>query len=185
MLEKNNIKHIKLIQNLGIGGCVQTGYKYAIQNNYDIAIQFDGDGQHDITYIMELCKPIISNEADMCIGSRFLKDSKSEFRSTATRRLGKNVISLMIKLLTRKKITDPTSGFRAVNKKIIDSFAKEYPLQYPEPVSTKKILKQGYRVKEIPVNMKERLGGKSSISYLKSIDYMIKVCLSLIIGNAK
>lgn len=185
VLVENNLNHVKLINNLGIGGAVQTGYKYAEQNNYDIAIQVDGDGQHDISYVRKLCEPIIANEADMAIGSRFLKDSPSSFKSTAMRRLGKNIISFIIKLLTHKKITDPTSGFRAVNRELIARFANNYPLQYPEPVSTKGIIRDKYRVKEIPVSMKERQGGKSSIDFFKSIDYMIKVCFSLVIGSKK
>lgn len=185
ILINNNINHVKLIHNLGIGGAVQTGYKYAEQNEYDIAIQFDGDGQHNISYVKELCRPIISDEVDMCIGSRFLKNSKSDFKSTAMRRIGKNIISLMIRILAHKKITDPTSGFRAVNRELIIKFAKDYPLQYPEPVSTRNVLSKKYRVKEIPVSMNERQGGKSSINFLKSIDYMLKVCMSLLIGSKK
>lgn len=183
ILEQNNINHINLVHNLGIGGAVQTGYKYAYNNNYDIAVQFDGDGQHDVRFINTICEPLIKQEADMCIGTRYLDKSSSEFQSTFMRRLGKNIISLMIRICCHKKITDPTSGFRAVNKKIIELFANDYPVQYPEPESTVDVLKRKYRVVEKPVSMNERQGGKSSINPLKSIDYMLKVSLSIIIDS--
>ena len=183
ILKENDIKHINLVQNLGIGGAVQTGYKYAYQNGYDIAIQFDGDGQHDINYITKICEPVINGEADMCIGSRYLNKSESEFQSTFMRRFGKNIISLLIKAFCKKTITDPTSGFRAINKKAIEEFSKQYPTEYPEPESTMELLIKQYKVIEVPVSMNERQGGKSSINIWKSVDYMIKVSLALIIDS--
>ena len=140
ILEKNKITHINLVHNLGIGGAVQTGYKYALEHNYDIAIQFDGDGQHDVNYVEEICKPIISGQADAAIGSRFVKEL-SEFKSSSARRAGIKIISFFIKLFTGKKIYDTTSGFRAVNKDIIKYFSEHYPTEYPEPVSTTELLK--------------------------------------------
>lgn len=183
ILKENNINHINLIQNLGIGGAVQTGYKYAYENDYDIAIQFDGDGQHDINYVKNICEPIIKKEADMCIGTRYLDKSSSEFQSTFMRRLGKNIISVLINVFCRKKITDPTSGFRATNKEVIEIFAKNYPIEYPEPESTMELLVRNYKILEVPVSMNERKGGKSSINIWKSADYMIKVSLALIIDS--
>lgn len=183
ILKENNINHIDLIQNLGIGGAVQTGYKYAYQNDYDIAIQFDGDGQHDINYVEKICEPIINKEVDMCIGTRYLDKSSSEFQSTFMRRFGKNIISVLIKLFCKKQITDPTSGFRAVNKEVIKIFAKNYPIEYPEPESTMELLINNYNIVEVPVSMNERQGGKSSINVWKSADYMIKVSLALIIDS--
>ena len=118
ILRQNNINHINLIHNLGIGGAVQTGYKYAYKNGYEIAIQFDGDGQHDVNYVEKICKPIINKEANMVIGSRYLKKEESEFQSTFMRRFGSNIISLFIKIFCGKKITDPTSVFRAVDESI-------------------------------------------------------------------
>lgn len=185
ILEKNNINHINLIHNLGIGGAVQTGYKYAYENDYDIAIQYDGDGQHDIAYVEKICEPLIKDKANMCIGTRYLDKSSSEFQSTFMRRLGKNIISFMIRLCCHKKITDPTSGFRAVDKNVIELFAKKYPTDYPEPESTVEVLKNKYKVVEVPVSMKERQGGKSSISVFKSIDYMIKVSLAILIDSIR
>lgn len=183
ILKQNNINHINLIKNLGIGGAVQTGYKYAYENNYDIAVQFDGDGQHDINYVKTICDPIIEGQADMCIGTRYMDKSSSEFQSTFMRRLGSNIISLCIRMLTGKKITDPTSGFRAANRKVIEEFAKEYPKEYPEPESTVSLLINKYNIKEVPVSMNERIGGKSSINIWKSVDYMVKVVLSIIIDT--
>lgn len=183
LLQENNINHVNLIHNLGIGGAVQTGYKYAFENNYDIAIQFDGDGQHDINYVQKICQPIIDGQVNMCIGTRYLDKSSSEFQSTFMRRLGKNIISFLIKLLCKKKITDPTSGFRAVDKKVIEIFAHDYPTEYPEPESTVKIVNAGYKVTEVPVSMNERTGGKSSINIWKSVDYMIKVSLAVILDS--
>lgn len=183
ILTENNIHHIKLINNLGIGGAVQTGYKYAYENGYDIAIQFDGDGQHDVNYVPQICEPLIKGQADMCIGTRYLDKSESKFQSTFMRRLGANIISLFIKICTGKKITDPTSGFRAVNKTVIEEFAKNYPTEYPEPESTVSLLVNGYNVKEIPVSMNERTGGVSSIRLFKTVDYMMKVVLAIIVDS--
>ena len=183
VLKENNIKHINLINNLGIGGAVQTGYKYAYENDYDIAIQFDGDGQHDINFVETICKPIIDMHVDMCIGTRYLDKRSSEFQSTAIRRLGSKIISIFIKIFAGKKITDPTSGFRAVNKKVIEEFAKEYPKEYPEPESTVFLLVNKYKVEEMPVSMNERENGKSFVTPLKSIDYMVKVVLAIIVDS--
>ena len=183
ILVENKINHIKLVNNLGIGGAVQTGYKYAYENNYDIAIQFDGDGQHDVNFIPQICEPLINGQADMCIGTRYLDKSASKFQSTFMRRLGANIISTCIRIFTGKKITDPTSGFRAVNKNVIEEFSKIYPTEYPEPESTVSLLVNGYRVQEVPVSMNERTGGVSSIRFFKTVDYMIKVVLAIIIDS--
>lgn len=183
ILTKNNLKYINLIHNLGIGGAVQTGYKYAYENDYDIAIQFDGDGQHDINYVSKIYEPIINGQADMCIGTRYLDKSSSEFQSTFMRRLGANIISICIRIFTGKKITDPTSGFRAINKKVIEEFAKEYPKEYPEPESTVALLVNQHEVTENPVSMNERTEGTSFVTPWKSIDYMIKVVLAIAIDS--
>ncbi|MBQ8891799.1 MAG: glycosyltransferase family 2 protein [Bacilli bacterium] len=180
VLSKNNIPHIKLIQNLGIGGAVQTGYKYAYEHNYDIAVQYDGDGQHNIEYVENIIEPIKNNEASMVIGSRFVKDIDT-FKSSAARRLGIKLISFFIKLVTGKKICDTTSGMRAIDKDIIKEFASSYPTEYPEPVSTVHILKLGYKVSEVSVEMNERSEGVSSIRAWKNIYYMINVILSIVL----
>ena len=177
----NNIPYISLVNNLGIGGAVQTGYKYAYEHNYDIAIQFDGDGQHDVNYVENIIKPIIDGQADMVIGSRFIDDSSSEFKSSIARRIGIRLISFFIKLKTGKRVYDTTSGFRAVNNKIIKEFIYEYPAEYPEPISTVSVLKKGYIVSEVPVSMNERENGVSSIRKWKNIYYMLNVVVSIII----
>ena len=177
----NNIPHICLVHNLGIGGAVQTGYKYALENNYDIAIQFDGDGQHDVRYVKDIIKPIINKKADMVIGSRFVDNSSSDFKSSRARRIGIKIISFFIRLFTGKKIYDTTSGFRAINKKLISRFAYKYPVEYPEPVSTTEILKDGFIVDEVAVSMNERENGVSSIRAWKNVYYMINVILSIVL----
>lgn len=179
--KKNNIPTINLIQNLGIGGAVQTGYKYAFANDYDIAIQFDGDGQHDVRFVKDIIKPIIDNNADFVIGSRFIEKKSSEFKSTFSRRIGINIISIFTKVVGGKRIYDATSGFRACNKKIIKMFNNDYPLEYPEPITNTKLLKMGYRVEEVPVSMNERENGRSSIHSWKNVYYMINVIFSIII----
>lgn len=178
---KNNFNVINLVQNLGIGGAVQTGYKYAYENNYDVAIQFDGDGQHDENYIDALVEEI-QNSNDFVIGSRFVSEL-SEFKSTGTRRLGIKILSFLIKLCTGKKIYDPTSGFRAANKKIIELFAKNYPTEYPEPETSVSLIRKGYKISEIPVKMHEREFGSSSIRPLKSIYYMFTVSIAIIVTS--
>lgn len=179
--ESSNIPVISLIHNLGIGGAVQTGYKYALENNYDIAIQFDGDGQHDVSYVKNIINPIINGEADFVVGSRFIEDDASEFKSSFARRMGINVISLAIKLVTGKKIHDVTSGFRAANRVIIEDFAKSYPIDFPEPVTNTELLKKKYRIKEVAVSMNERTGGVSSIRSWKSAYFMFNVVLAVLI----
>lgn len=177
---ENNIPYITLVHNLGIGGAVQTGYKYALDNCYDIAVQFDGDGQHDINYIKKIVNPIIKGEADFVIGSRFTENI-SEFKSSIVRRAGIKIISFFIKLVTGLKIYDTTSGYRGCNRDIIEKFARHYPIEYPEPISVVELVKDGYTVKEVAVNMKERTSGKSSIHTWKNVYYMINVIFSILI----
>jgi len=183
--QENNLNYITLINNLGIGGAVQTGYKYALEHDYDIAIQFDGDGQHNEKYVKNIIKPIIDGQANMVIGSRFIVKDFSKFKSTKARRVGIKLISLLIKIVTKYKITDPTSGFRACDKNIIQIFASDYPAEYPEPESLTHLIKSGYKVLEVPVEMNERQGGKSSIHSWKNIYYMLNVYLSIIIASIR
>ena len=180
ILTKNNIRHITLINNLGIGGAVQTGYKYAFKNGYDIAIQFDGDGQHNVEYVKNIITPILEDNYDMVIGSRFV-EKKENFRSSKSRRLGIKIISFFIKLVTNKRIYDTTSGMRAVNKIIIKEFSSKYPVEYPEPVSTTLMLKKGYKITEVYAKMNERTSGVSSIRSWKSVYYMFNVILYIIV----
>ncbi len=185
ILESNSIPHVNLINNLGIGGAVQTGYKYALENGYDIAIQFDGDGQHDVNYVKDLIVPIENKNADMVIGSRFIQKDKEGFKSSKARRIGIKIISFFIKIKTNKKVFDVTSGFRAINQKVLKEFVDYYPVEYPEPISTVNILKKGLIVSEVPVVMKEREQGKSSISSWKNAYYMINVILSIMLMKGR
>jgi glycosyltransferase involved in cell wall biosynthesis len=185
ILLENNIPHINLIQNLGIGGAVQTGYKYALMYDYDIVVQFDGDGQHDINYVKNIIKPIINNQANMVIGSRFILPDLKGFKSSKARRCGINVISKIIRTLTHKKVYDPTSGFRAVDKNIIKTFSEDYPTEYPEPVSEVNVLKHKFIINEVPVVMHDRIGGKSSIHAWKNVYYMINVTIAMFIESIK
>ena len=180
ILIDNNINHVKLIQNLGIGGAVQTGYKYAYDNGYDIAVQYDGDGQHDVAYVQRLVKPIVDGKANMTIGSRFIDDEASDFKSSAARRIGIKLISSCIKIKTGKRIYDTTSGFRAIDRNILKMFVDSYPVEYPEPISTVNVLLDKYKVVEIPVSMNERKTGKSSINSWKNAYYMINVIISIL-----
>lgn len=177
---ENNLNHINLVHNLGIGGAVQTGYKYAFENGYDYAVQFDGDGQHDVRYVREVVQPLIEGKCDMVIGSRFIEE-KSEFKSTFARQIGINIISLCIRLFAGMKVYDTTSGFRASNRKVIKLFSESYPTEYPEPVSTVTLLNQGFKIHEVAVEMNERENGVSSIRSWKSVYYMIIVMLSIFI----
>lgn len=172
---------LDLPQNLGIGGAVQAGHKYAKRFGYDVDIQVDGDGQHDAHYISRLLDEI-NNGSDLVIGSRFLEESEG-FKSTFLRRLGIRWLSAVIHLTTHVRVSDPTSGFRACGSKAIDLFCKKYPVDYPEPDSAVAAMVKGLRVTEVPVVMKERQRGKSSISGFSSIYYMIKVTLAIIISS--
>ncbi|MGG5460723.1 glycosyltransferase family 2 protein [Clostridium sp. B9] len=168
---------IDLPCNLGIGGAVQTGYKYAYENGYDYAVQVDGDGQHDPKYLNVLYEKI-QEGYNFVIGSRFIE--KEGFQSTFIRRVGINFFYYLIKVLTRKNVTDATSGFRIADRKVIKLFSDYYPSDYPEPETIILLIKNNFKIAEVPVIMKERENGKSSIDLIKSIYYMIKVTLAMI-----
>ena len=179
ILLQNNINFVDLPINLGIGGGVQTGYRYALENDYDIAIQFDGDGQHDAKYISKLIVPIEKGEANVVIGSRFLE--KEGFQSSVLRRFGINFLSGLIYMLCDVRVRDVTSGMRAVDKKMIELYAGQYAQDYPEPEAILSAGVAGAKIKEVPVQMRERMAGQSSISAWKSVYYMIKVSFALMI----
>lgn len=183
VLEKNGLNHIDLPANLGIGGAVQTGYKYAYRHGYDIAIQYDGDGQHNASFISALIRPIIEDQSDIVIGSRYIE--KEGFQSSAMRQLGIRFFEKLIKGLSGQAVTDATSGFRAVNRKVMKSFVEDYPQDYPEPQTNLGVIKQGFRLQEVAVRMNEREEGKSSITPMKSVYFMIKVSMALIFENFK
>mgnify|MGYP004495334513 CR=1 FL=1 len=177
--DENDYNHIDLCCNLGIGGGVQSGYIYAARYGYDCAVQIDGDGQHDPAYISKIIEPIESGKADIVIGSRFI--TKEGFQSSGMRRFGINFLSLLIKIISKCRVYDVTSGFRAVNREFIKFFSKEYADDYPEPEAIVSASLMGARISEVPVIMRERVGGVSSISPIKSVYYMIKVSLSILL----
>ena len=184
LCKDNNINCISLPINLGIGGAVQTGYLYARKYEYDVAIQMDGDGQHLPKYLPSLIAPIKDGQADCVIGSRFCEGSEKDgFKSSLFRRMGIHFLCFIIKLACGERVTDSTSGFRAVNKEGIRLFAKYYSKDFPEPEAIVLQKKYGLRTKEIPVVMRERLSGQSSISLFSSMYYMIKVTLAVIIAG--
>jgi len=167
---------INLPINLGIGGAVQTGMKYSRDNDYDITIQFDGDGQHLACEIEKIIQPVIKGHADVVIGSRFL--GVGNFRSNLPRRFGIWIFMLVNSLLLRTKITDNTSGFRAYSKDAIDFLALFYPQDYPEPEAVIELYRNKFSIIEVAVEMKEREGGSSSINALGSVYYMVKVLMA-------
>jgi len=163
--------------NLGIGGAVQTGIKYALENGYDLAVQVDGDGQHPPAEIPKLIKAINETQSDVVIGSRFIVGEG--YRSTFPRRLGIRYFQVLLKLLTGQNITDATSGFRLLNKKAMALAAEYYPDEYPEPETALSFLLHGLKIAETPVIMKPRAGGESSIKFGNSVYYMVKVTLAI------
>ena len=183
VLRKNQINHVELVCNLGIGGAVQTGYIYALREGYDIAVQFDGDGQHDIDSLSLLVDPILNDEQDFTVGSRFVGGSTSEFKSSSARQIGIKILSKLIKILTGVNIKDVTSGYRAGNRKVIKQFVNRYPSKYPEPESYMYLIASKFRIKEVGVKMYERETGKSSINLLDSFNYMMNVSLSILFAS--
>ncbi len=182
--ETKNCKVVDLPVNLGIGGAVQTGFKYASENGYEYCVQFDGDGQHNAAEIDKILDPVMKGEADVFIGSRFLK-KEPNFRSTFARRKGIFIFKIVNLILTGQKITDNTSGFRAYNKRATEFLSHNYPEDFPEPESVVLLGRNGFRIKEVSVNMKERQNGSSSIYGLRIPYYMFKVLLSVIMTSLR
>lgn len=180
---ENKLNYVNLSVNLGIGGAVQTGYIYACQNGYDVAVQFDGDGQHDAAYLEMMAKELEKTGSDMVIGSRFIE--KEGFQSSGLRRAGIRYFSVLIRLLTGERVTDPTSGMRMVNRDVMRIYADSYPKDYPEPESVVAILCKGKKVTEVPVVMRRREEGTSSIGGLRSVYYMVKVTLAVLMERLR
>lgn len=176
---KAGAKVINLPFNLGIGGAVQTGYKYALYNNYDYAIQIDGDGQHNAEYIKDIISKLESGHFDMVIGSRFLNNTN--YKPSFFRKIGIGYFSKLISKVIGQEVTDTTSGYRGINKKVIKIFSEYYPTDYPEPETIIYLKKRNIKIGEVPVIMNYRQGGKSSITPIKSIYYMIKVTLAILL----
>jgi glycosyltransferase involved in cell wall biosynthesis len=172
----NNFHFIDLPVNLGLSGVFNTGMKYADINHYDMAIQFDGDGQHKAQYIDNMVKKMLEENMDIIIGSRFLEEKKS----SSMRMLGNNLISFFIKLTTGVKISDSTSGMRLFSKKMIHEFA--WSIDYePEPDTISYLISKGIKIKEVQISMNNRVAGKSYLNLRRSIIYMLKICLSIVL----
>ena len=176
---REGFSFLDLPVNLGIGGGVQSGYLYAVQQGYDVTVQMDGDGQHDPAYLADLIAPVAEGRLDMAIGSRFI--THEGFQTSFMRRLGIRIISGTIRLLTGQRVLDVTSGFRACGRELTAYYARHYAQDYPEPEAIVTAVLAGYRVGEVPVVMRERLGGVTSIDPLRSVYYMIKVPLALLV----
>ena len=181
LCEKLKYNVVNMPLNSGIGAAVQCGYLYAKRYGYEYAVQVDGDGQHDATFLEDMLSIIKSEKMNMLIGSRFIE--KQGFQSSLPRRMGIKWFSFFIRLFTGETITDPTSGMRMVGRDVINFLAEEYPKDYPEPETAITVLKLGYSIKEIPVRMKERKEGESSISFKRSVYYMFKVTLACLMAG--
>jgi glycosyltransferase involved in cell wall biosynthesis len=171
---------ISLPFNLGIGGAVQTGFRYADQHGYGLAARIDGDGQHDPRELQPLIDAVVGGHADICVGSRFVE--AEGFRSSRSRRVGIRILAGTVSLLTRQRVTDTTSGFQVLNRRAIELFSADYPHDYPEVEAALMLHKHRLRLVEVPVRMRERVAGRSSIRGLRTVYYMAKVMLAILIG---
>jgi hypothetical protein len=168
--------------NLGIGGAVQAGYRWARDRGYGVAVQVDGDGQHDTSFLPALVEEVATGRADLAVGSRFAGPRVAgAFRSTWSRRAGIRYLSAMLRVRCGARVSDPTSGFRAAGRGAIELFARSYPPDYPEPESIAVAARAGLRVTEVPVRMSERLHGESSIDLGRSFYYLVKVTMALVL----
>ena len=175
---------VRLPYNLGIGGAVQTGFKYALERGYERAVRLDGDGQHEAAELAKLLGPIERDEADIVTGSRFV-GGDGDYRPPLSRRIGITWFARLVSVLTRQKVTDTTSGFQALNRKGIVLFAHDYPSDYPEVEATVLVFKHRLRLVEVPVRMREREHGESSITFVRSVYYMLKVTLALFVAMVR
>jgi glycosyltransferase involved in cell wall biosynthesis len=176
---------VRLPFNLGIGAAVQTGFRYALEKDYDVAVRLDGDGQHDPSELPKLLAPLERDEADVVTGSRFRDDDGEGYRPPLARRLGISWFARLVSLLSGQRVTDTTSGFQALNRRGIALFASDYPSDYPEVEATVLLLKHRLRLVEVPVRMREREHGSSSITFLRSLYYAIKVTLALLVAMGR
>jgi hypothetical protein len=172
---------VRLPFNLGIGGAMQTGFRYAFENGFDLAVQIDGDGQHDPKELPAILGPVLAGEADVVVGSRFAAPGGG-YRSSFSRRLGIRIFAWTISALVHQRVTDTTSGFRAINRHAIALFAADYPHDYPEVEATVMAIRHRLRLREVPVTMRARTAGRSSITAVRSLYYMVKVLLAIFVG---
>jgi glycosyltransferase involved in cell wall biosynthesis len=176
---------IRLPFNLGIGGAVQTAFRYAWEEGFELAVRVDGDGQHDASQLGAVVAPVLAGEADVAVGSRFLEShvvENSGYRSSAARRVGIRILAWVASTIARQRVTDPTSGFQALNRRAIGLYAADLPHDYPEVEGLVMAIRHRVRLKEVPVTMREREHGRSSISALGSVYYMVKILLALFVG---
>jgi glycosyltransferase involved in cell wall biosynthesis len=178
--QEHGARVVRLPFNLGIGGAVQAGFRYASEKGYDIVVRVDGDGQHDPAELRPLMDVVLNGEADICVGSRFAVGDG--YRSSAARRVGIRVLARTVTLLTGQRVTDTTSGFQVLNRKAITLFAQDYPHDYPEVEAAVMVHKHRLRLVELPVRMRERAAGRSSIRGAHTVYYMAKVMLAILIG---
>jgi glycosyltransferase involved in cell wall biosynthesis len=173
---------LRLPFNLGIGGAVQTGFRFAFEGGYDLAVRVDGDGQHDPSQLGAVLAPVLRGDADIAVGSRFAAEDGDGYRSSRSRRVGIRVLAGVVSRLVGQRVTDTTSGFQALNRRGIALFARDYPHDYPEVEATVMVFRHRLRLVEVPVSMRERGSGRSSITALRSIYYMVKVLLAIFVG---
>jgi glycosyltransferase involved in cell wall biosynthesis len=178
--EEHGAHALRLPFNLGIGGAVQTGFRYAHEEGFDVAVRVDGDGQHDASQLGAVLAPVLAGEADVAVGSRFV--GTDGYRSSRSRRVGIRLLAWTVSRLVGQRVTDTTSGFQAVNRAGIALFARDYPHDYPEVEATVMVHRHRLRLVEVPVSMREREHGSSSITALRSVYYMVKVLLALGVG---
>jgi glycosyltransferase involved in cell wall biosynthesis len=171
---------LRLPFNLGIGGAVQTGFRYVWENGYALAVRCDGDGQHIPAELPKVIAPVLAGDADIAVGSRFV--GSDGYRSSATRRIGIRVLALVVSAIARQRVTDTTSGFQALNRRALGLFAADYPHDYPEVEGMVMTIKHRLRLVEVPVRMREREHGRSSITALRSVYYMARVLTALFVG---
>ena len=171
---------LRLPYNLGIGGAVQTGFKYAWEQGYDLAVRCDGDGQHVPGELPKVIRPVAEEEADIAVGSRFV--SSDGYRSSASRRVGIRLLATVVSAIARQRVTDTTSGFQALNRRALELFAQDYPHDYPEVEGMVMTIKHKLRLVEVPVQMREREHGRSSITAFRSVYYLAKVLTALFVG---
>jgi len=182
--QRHGARVLPLLFNVGIGGAVQTGFRYARDEGYEIAVRLDGDGQHDASELGKLIGPVRAGEADLVIGSRFV-DPGGTYRPPFARRMGIRVFARLVSLLGGQKVTDTTSGFSAMNRAGIELFALEYPHDYPEVEATLVALRSGLRLAQVQVEMRERQTGTSSITFVRSLYYIVKVMLALLVASLR
>ena len=182
--EEHGATVLRLLFNVGIGGAVQTGFRYARDEGYRVAVRLDGDGQHDASELGKLLAPIHAGDADLVIGSRFV-DPGGTYRPPFARRMGIRVFARLVSLLGGQKVTDTTSGFVALDRTGIELFAVEYPHDYPEVEATLVALRSGLRLAQVQVEMRERQTGSSSITFVRSLYYIVKVTLALSIASLR